>query len=613
MLLQSLPLLLVLPAAEPLRDAHDDPLPPGAIARLGSMRFRHNAQIVAARFSADGKRLISANQRDGIRVWDRATGTMLQTAPYTAETAREFGLRSPENYNLVSPDGKIRAVKLEKMIRLVEAGTDKEVGRVPVPHQHYNALAFSPDSAVLAVIHRDRFVLFDVAHNDVRHAMRLTLPKEQPIPPSADIDFGFPQPLLAFAADGRTIATAYHDAGAVCVWDSDTGEEVRRLREDGEQCHALAFSSDGKSLAWIHEDGIAVADTTTGREMRSWPGEGRDHLQFAPDGRTLLTVSGNQLRLWDVTTGRDVLPVSAPRQFLEAPVFSPDGATIATREYRGVIRLWEARTGKQRRLLAHDEWSVQDRLAFSADGKTLAATASQRTKEASGVTIWDANTGRLLRVCRGEPGWQWGLALAPDGGTVAVLGKTGSVTVWNTATGEPKCRLPGTLIPGGKGDFSVGVQALAFAADGKTLIWAGNDNHVRTWDTTTGKRIDQAMVPPGRAAALGPTGRLLALAEDAHVTIIEARIGRELFRIDKADISRLVFSPDERMLAIGEWEKPLRLFEVATGLERARLDGVGGSPDFAFSPDSRLLATTMPDGTVLVWDLAGVVEMNRQR
>jgi WD40 repeat protein len=245
---------------------------------------------------------------------------------------------------------------------------------------------------------------------------------------------------------------------------------------------------------------------------------------------------------------------------------------------------------------------------------TVAATASQkRNKETRGVTIWDANTGQLVRVCRGERWRLSELALAPDGATVAALDERGSVTIWNTATGERKCRLLGTLVPSGKGDFSVGVQALAFAGDSRTLVWAGNDNHVRTWDTTTGKKITEVMAPPGSVAALGPTGRLLALAEEEHVTIVEARTGREPVHIKMGNVSRLVFSPDERMLAIGEWEKPVRLFEVATGLERARLDGVSGSYDFAFALDGRLLATTMPDGTVLVWDLAAIVEANRQR
>src|SRR5262249_18298859 len=199
MLLPSLSLLLVLPAAEPAVDAHGDPLPPGAVARLGTTRFRHSDEIIGATFSTDGKRLISASRRDGIRIWDRDTGKLLQTAPLTQEAATTRGLRLEPRYGTHSPDGKIHAAQLEKMIRLTDPVTEKEVGRVPVPHAHADALMFAPDSKLLAVIHRDRFVLFDVARNDIRHEVRLTLPNPKPIPPSADPDFGGPEPVLVFA------------------------------------------------------------------------------------------------------------------------------------------------------------------------------------------------------------------------------------------------------------------------------------------------------------------------------------------------------------------------------------------------------------------------------
>src|SRR5438128_2653503 len=67
------------------------------------------------------------------------------------------------------------------------------------------------------------------------------------------------------------------------------------------------------------------------------------------------------------------------RQSLGQPVFSPDGTTIATREVRGPIRLWNATTGKElRQLVGPDDSDVLKVLTFAADGKFLVATVFKR-------------------------------------------------------------------------------------------------------------------------------------------------------------------------------------------------------------------------------------------
>ena len=54
------------------KDLYGDPLPPGAVARLGTMRLRH-ADAVDLTYSKDGKRLVSFSEWDSsVRVWDAA-------------------------------------------------------------------------------------------------------------------------------------------------------------------------------------------------------------------------------------------------------------------------------------------------------------------------------------------------------------------------------------------------------------------------------------------------------------------------------------------------------------------------------------------------------------
>src|SRR5947208_3001167 len=61
--------------ADPPRvDLLGDPLPPGAVARLGSSRWQHGGSVSAVVFSPDGKALLSGDQDGRILCWDAATG-----------------------------------------------------------------------------------------------------------------------------------------------------------------------------------------------------------------------------------------------------------------------------------------------------------------------------------------------------------------------------------------------------------------------------------------------------------------------------------------------------------------------------------------------------------
>ena len=62
-------------------DLYGDPLPPGAVTRFGTVRFRHGGPVQAVAYSADGKTLISAGRMgdsDGICIWNASTGKELR-------------------------------------------------------------------------------------------------------------------------------------------------------------------------------------------------------------------------------------------------------------------------------------------------------------------------------------------------------------------------------------------------------------------------------------------------------------------------------------------------------------------------------------------------------
>src|SRR5438045_3142586 len=96
-----LPLLAAGAAAQPRLDALGDPLPPGAVARLGTTRLRHEG-LVGAAFHPNGKTLVStAYGTTPLLFWDAATGRLV--------LAPELPPLPQQQLPVFSPDGKLLA------------------------------------------------------------------------------------------------------------------------------------------------------------------------------------------------------------------------------------------------------------------------------------------------------------------------------------------------------------------------------------------------------------------------------------------------------------------------------------------------------------------------
>jgi RNA polymerase sigma factor (sigma-70 family) len=620
------------------RDIHGDPLPPGAVARLGTLRLR--AQVTAFAFSPDGRVLATVGRGPGPRLWSIPSGRELERPPVPQVAWDAVA---------ISHDGKMFAVATGGLIAVHDLSladtpsVGKERLRIKPENGSPIFLAFLPSAHLLAGAADGRVTVWDAAGKAIRcfgtaaertaHVFALTADgKKLAIGNSRDenvrlwdVDTGRPEGALpghqyvsslAFSADGKALASG-DAANTVRLWDVASGKQTARLvRNQGPQqtggnndlITSLVFTPDGKTLASVgdHAAGtVRLWDVASGKErgrLECQYGDGR-LLALSPDGKTLaVTGSNNTVRRWDITTGRELDAERGTQGAVHTVAVAPDGKEVATGGSDGVVRFWDRATGKELRSFRAHLQQI-NALAYTPDGRRL-ATASGSFEAAA---LWDVPSCKEVRSISGaeKAGSVYNLCFSPDGKKLAL-----TTFDSNMPMNEPLIQLVDAAT--GKVERTVArgrFDRVVFSPNGRTLAGSGMDAKVHLWDVTTGKELWSATNLNAIASlAFAPDGRTVAAGTyyENEVVLYDAATGRQVRRLrhPSSVVRAVVISPDSRLLAASGDTAEVLVYELATGEVLHRLKGHGaGVWSLAFTPDGRALVSGSFDATALVWDL----------
>ncbi|MHB1423675.1 MAG: sigma-70 family RNA polymerase sigma factor [Gemmataceae bacterium] len=647
-------------------DDYGDPLPEGALRRLGTLRFRHGGGIHNLLLTPDGKTLVS-NDYYGTRkvcVWDLATGKLLRQLP---------GTYMQKNIAL-SPDGKLVAICQREFIVLWDLNSGKEKQRLAQPAAH--GTAFSPDGKLLA------------AGGEVSgiHLWDLTTGKQIALfrdPRVAD--------LLAFTPDGRTLiagqqfdskiglwdmasgkkrqeldaksgnifslslspdgamlATGSRKDG-IPLWDVKTGKLLRRLgKEGGRECYNVAFAPNGKTLVAIerdtkrNQDSLGLWDVAGGKELSRFTDDsGFWSIVFSRDGKTLIVASSGTIRLLDAATSKEVGPTAGSPGYAGFAVMSPDGRTLAYYRHK-YIHFWDMRAGQEIGVINAGPSGTLS-LAFAPDGKTMVASAG-----AHDINFWDVNTRKLIRRLQWDKKerpyawWAGGFAFSTDGRLLASSDtKSPKIRLLDVTSGKQVRQLDLSDPKAHKNNW-VDPNAVAFSPDGRLLAASGRTgfggSRVAIWETATGKELphltrimndpaqkDEPNHSPGVSmfesksispkVVFSPNGRMMVKnGRPKTIAIWETATGRQRLLLKGHEESTVcvAFAPDGRTLASASWDESIRLWDLDTGRELRKLTGHRGHANsLAFSADGKTLVSTGDDTTILFWDVAAITGRKR--
>jgi WD40 repeat protein len=584
---------------------------PGKSARVWDHRngaqlvelIGHDDLVQRAAFSPDGRLVATASRDRTAKLWDAGTGDLLRTF-----TGHRKGLSDV----VFSPDGtQLATASYDGTAKIFDARTGRVVHTTPVsgrraPDRVVNAVAFSPDGTQLATANADSIGrLWDVETG----ALRRTLP-------------GHSQPLqdVAFNPDGTLLATASADFTAE-LWDVETGRRLNiTLRRHRNPIDAVAFSRDGARLATAGRDGwVSVWEASSGtivqgvREPRS--GEALT-VDFHPDGQILAA--------W-----KDAAPTITRIDHHRGPIssvaISHDGTRLATASLDKTVKVWDARTGEELRILKGHERRV-NAVAFDREGTRLATGSDDFT-----ARVWDVATAKQLYPPLDGHGSHRvnAVAFSPDGARLATAGDDSNVKVWDVATGQALRTLKGESLgrPEGPGTSHLDrVNSIAFSPDGTRLATASDDYTTRLWDVGTGKQLDM-WAPHGNnkvnAVAFSPDGSWIATAgSDFNIKLWDADTRQEVvtLRGHAEEVQSVVFHPSERWIATAGQNRSVRVWDYVTGQLVVALSYPSSMRGAVFSPgEPTLLATGGDDAWLHVSTLAygresrGLIALARSR
>lgn len=433
--------------------------------------------------SGDGLRVAASGVDGQVRVFEVATGLLLETFAEHAPAQGAVGVRFlADNLSLVSAGG-------DGTVWLQKVAAQRTV---PLQSGKLRGLASLNNAASLLVIRE----------NGTAAQLNATTAAEERVFAPAESPFT----AVAVRIDQQRVVTGT-EQGQLQLWNPNDGTKPLQTLALQGTIGQLQWSADNRRLAVVSGKTVTICGPTpTGIqppvELTIWQQFECEapvqRVSFSQDGRLLLTALAN---------GRvDEWACASPeprRQFQHGGAVyglavSATGTLVVSCSADQTVRVWDNLTGQQRFSLTGHQGAVHA-VTLSADEAFAVSSGADGT-----LRLWDIPGGRQLKQVISFDQTMYSVALHPSGGLLAAAGADRKVHLVDLASGAEIRTLSGHT------DF---IHSVTFSPDGNRVLSYGYAGQLKIWNTGDGGLVHERKVGQiGNTARYSPDGRQIVIA-----------------------------------------------------------------------------------------------------
>ena len=585
--------------------------------------YGHSRSVNAAKFTKDGKYVITGSDDQTLKVWDANTGHL--ECSYLVNGAVSSIAIGPDNRTIVVSDklGTVETflissdsiVKKEsdnlldtyaRFVTFNSSGTEIiaccDNGDIRV--YDANDLTIdtswkSPKNGVQCITYDSTGTRMILAGSDktitIRNAVNKKFIKSLPNLHKdwvRSVDVSPDGHLLVSCSDDKTVRLWDMDKDR-CCWFVELPHWVSNVR----------FTPDGNRIIVSSRDGILrTYDVKTRMEIPALQINHSGYIRnfdLSPDGSRVVTCTSSSIvNIWDCGEHLDSR-IDIPMEGAIAGVsFINDSHRFAAASKNGYFGVWDYSTGENifKKDIGNEGsrqiWSLQT----SPDGCYIAISTNK-------VRLFDAETGEEIYFenNKGHRGWIRDICFSHNGQLLASVGSDGSIIIWSVPEGK--------MLKSIKKAHSAGINSVSFSHNNDSLLVTGSDDStICQWNITSGERINQPIVghdggvlcvaySPDDTKILSSSSDQTGCLWDTDGNLIQQFIGAS------GNMHNICYNYTDDEIITASTDKSIRIWCSCNGRESIKLDGhLGAVTHIALSKEGTLVSGD-DLGEIKIWHI----------